>query len=228
MAKRVRARVAVDEREGDEADRWLAKHDAKHKSRHRDSDDDLYEDTHEQEPKHRHIHDTGGAFKQREPMDLSGLEEGLRIEKDALDDGLLQQPDLFYRVSKELTLATSRRDAAKQGVADAEANVELALHRSKDKYTVGEIKAHIAVAPSVKAARKMLADLQYEVNALNGLKEAFSQRSYALKELVALFIANYYGDIDTRAARKVTDVKYMDARKRMNEERKRQEAQGDD
>jgi hypothetical protein len=175
----------------------------------------------------RVLHDSGGVFKQREPLDISGLEEGLRISKDALDDGLLQQPDLFYRVSKELTLATSRRDAAKQGVADAEAQVELGLHRSRDKYTVGEIKAHVAVAPSVKAARKLLADLQYEVNQLNALKEAFSQRSYALKELVSLFIANYYGDIDRSAARRVQDVQANDARRRANAVRKRQEREDD-
>lgn len=207
MAKR--KRVVLDERDGDEADRWLEKHDPKYKDYEPD----------------RPVRDNG-AFKSREPMDLSGLEAGLRIRKDALDEGLLQQPDLFYRVSKELTLATSRRDAAKQGVADAEANVELSLHRSKDKYTVGEIKAHVSVAPSVKAARKMLADLQFEVNSLNALKEAFSQRSYALKELVALFIANYYGDIDSRAGRKVEDVTYMENRRKMNEERKRR--RGDD
>lgn len=165
--------------------------------------------------------DDSGKFKEREPLDIAGLEEGLRINKNGLDESLLQQPDLFYRVSKELTLATSRRDAAKQGVADAEAHVELGLHRTREKCTVGEIKAHVAVAPSVRQARKLLADLQYEVNQLSALKEAFAQRSYALKELVALYIANYYSEIDTSAGHRAADAKYRDNRRKMNEARKR-------
>lgn len=213
MAKRQRVRTRVkDERDDDEADRWLRKNDPRYRE---------YEESHEQEPKHRVITDNG-AFREREPLDLTELEKGLRIHKDALDDDLIQQPDFYYRVGKALTLATSRRDAAKQGVADAEAQVELQLHRSRDKYTVGEIKAQVTVSPSVRQARKMLADLQFEVNALSSLKESFSQRSYALKELVSLFISSYYGDIDARAGRKVSDIKYEDNRRRMNEERKRQ------
>lgn len=186
--------------------------------RERNDDDDNHgQDGYKPGP----ITDNGVAFRERDPLDLSDLEQGLLIDKHALDDCLLQQSDLFYRVSKQLTMANSRADAAKQGVADAEAAVELSLYRSKDKYTVGEIKAHVAVAPSVKAARKMAADLKFEASQLQALKESYSQRSYAMKELVSLYIANYYGDSDKRSASKMQDAQHMENRRRMREARER-------
>lgn len=161
-----------------------------------------------------------GEFKAAELIDVSEFEEALLIDKNALDEHLEQQADLFNRVSKALTLATSRRDAAKQAIAEAEAEVELGLHREKEKYTVSEIKAHVTVNPRVRNARRMFADLNRQVMDLAGLKEAFAQRSYAMKELVSLYLGSYWGDDDAKAAKRFRNANADHIRREMSEMRR--------
>lgn len=128
--------------------------------------------------------------------DFRALEMALAIDENALNEALCAQPDLFYRVSKAYALQMSRRDAAKQALQDAEAAADLAerdaAQREDRKVTEGEIKARVQIDPQVAAARARLASLGEEVAKLSALKEAFQQRSYALKDLAGLYIANYY------------------------------------
>jgi hypothetical protein len=148
--------------------------------------------------------------------DFRDLETSLAIDEHALEEALRDQPETFYKVSKALALVVSRRDAAKQALADAEATADLEIRddareeevraaresvRAKDKsaaapskvkLTEGEVRARVMLTPGVLAARDRLTALSEEAGKLSALKEAFQQRSYALKDLTALYIANYY------------------------------------
>jgi len=129
---------------------------------------------------------------------IQRLETGLQIDEHALDEALQYQPDLFYRVSARLSHLISERDYAKQELEEIEAEVSVRLRleaeKEKTKLSVAECEALKTIdSEVVKASRKML-DLQRMVGQYSALKEAFNQRSYALKDLVALHIANYYSD----------------------------------
>lgn len=130
-------------------------------------------------------------------VSLEDLEQGLRIDENGLDAALVQQPDLFYRVSKQLAFLSSRRDAKKQELAEEEAKADAetrtVAERRKEKVTEAEIKSAVRLDPNVMRASKELITLGGQVGALTALKEAFQQRSYVLKDLVNLFVANYYG-----------------------------------
>lgn len=157
---------------------------------------------------------------------IEELEAGLAIDEHALDEALVCQPDFFYRVAKRLALEISRRDAAKQALQDAEFEAEVAARRAAEeaekKVTDSAIRAVVQTDDAVRAARDDLMRLSESVGTLSSLKEAFTQRSYAIKDLVNLYVANYYTASEhTTATGAMRDRLAQDARQNMNDERRR-------
>jgi len=142
---------------------------------------------------------------------IEEFEDGLRIDEDALDEGLQRQPSLFYNVAKELTLLISRRDEAKRILAEVEAEVDTeirddASHDDK-KITEKEVASLKALDKRVTEAQRKLSLLSTEVGKWAALKEAYGHRLEALKSMARLHLSNYYS----------TDVTIRD--KEMNEAR---------
>lgn len=130
-------------------------------------------------------------------MSIEALEQGLQIDEHALDDALIHHPDMFYRVSKHLALVTSQRDAKKQELTEEEAKADGDIRetslRHKDKTTDTAVKQLVKIDKDVVRVARELLDLNRQVGMWTALKEAFQARSYVLKDLVNLYIANYYG-----------------------------------
>lgn len=129
---------------------------------------------------------------------IADLEEALAIDEDALEQSLKSQPDAFYRVAKALALEASRRDALKQYVdeAKAAAYVDIKGQAAKDevKLSEKELEAKVRTDSAVIEAIDKLLGKTRLVNALEALEKSFTQRSYALKDLVELHLKNYYSD----------------------------------
>ena len=142
-----------------------------------------------------------GAEAPSTSPDLEDLEAGLSIDENALDDAVQHQPDFFYQVAKQLALAESRRDAAKQSVGDAEAHqdyvVRKAAANSEGRTTEKQIEAQVRMSPEVMKATQVYLKLKEEVNLLSALKEAYQARGYALNKLVELWLGGYFGDVNT-------------------------------
>ena len=133
---------------------------------------------------------------------LEDLQPGLRIDEHALDDACQRQPELFQRVSDELTFAISRRDEAKIIVAEVEAAVDLEIRnkgREREKLTDRGIAAMVRIDRRVQTASREHLRLAHEAARLASLKESFQQRSYMLKEMTKLYLASYFGDITQTA-----------------------------
>lgn len=158
------------------------------------------------------------------------LEEGLQIDEHALDDALVRQPDMFYRVSKHLALLTSKRDAKKQELSEEEARADAEFrnvaHKQKDKTTETELKNMIRLDRAVRKVSDELLALNRKVGEVSALKEAYQQRSYVLKDLVNLYIANYYSsNNDGGGSGRLRDHRAQHARDEINRaERRRQHA----
>jgi len=157
--------------------------------------------------------------------DFRELEAALRIDEYALEGALREQPELFYRVSKAYALAISRRDAAKQALQDAEAEADLLVRGDAQeddrKITEGEVRAKVQTDGKVVRARDALNAQSELVGKLSALKDAFQQRSYALKDLAGLYVANYYSASENSAASgAVRQRDAQDARARMNAARR--------
>jgi len=137
---------------------------------------------------------------------LAELEKGLLIDEHALNECLMQQPEIYYRVSKLHAIAISEKDAAKQNLAEIEAEADLEIrHRARvheEKITEKEIEANKRMDKRVDKAITELQKLNHEVNLLQALKDAFNQRSFVLKDLTQLYIANYYSESSQDNAQK--------------------------
>lgn len=125
---------------------------------------------------------------------LADLTALLRIDDTALEEALQQQPDAFYRVSGELALQRSRRDALKQYVKDAEAAAYLDYRADHPKAPAGEINALVRMDTDVQQVVDKLLTQERRVARLEALLDAFKQRKAALKDLVELYLHNYYSD----------------------------------
>jgi len=137
---------------------------------------------------------------------LASMEAGLQIDENALNDCLIQQPELYWKVAKQHAIATSDYDAAKKALADSQAEVDAEIRNiarnRNEKMTVGEIEATITRNPQVEKAARKIISVGHEVALLRALKESFSMRSEALKDLVKLYIASYYEESSQDKAQK--------------------------
>jgi len=152
-------------------------------------------------------------------------ESGLSIDKNALDEALLTQTELFYRVSRELANETSRRDAAKDRVKIIEAEVDemIRLDAAEEgkKVTESMINSQKLIHKDVRNAYADMIIHNRNVALLTALKESYLQRSYALKELVSLYLASYYGDGSAGRSEEARNRRYDETRREMAEERKK-------
>lgn len=173
--------------------------------------------------------------RQRDQLEdsLTELEAGLRIDKNGLDEALEQQPELYYRVSKKLVEETSQRDALKQEFEELEAEtdekVRMQFERDKVKATETEVKMVSRLDPKIKGLKQDMLRANRRVADLQALEKSFSQRSYAMKELVSLYVANYYGD-HVGGGRQYADMKNQDAEevRRKQAEQRRERNRRDD
>jgi hypothetical protein len=162
---------------------------------------------------------------------IEELEKGLLIDEHALDEALLRQPDAFYRVSKRLAIAISERDYAKQALEEEEARADAHIRESaaleskgdkKEKLTGPEVKALVALDKDVLRASKQLLHLRAQVGMWQALKEAFNQRSYALKDLVTLHAMGYFGETgNSRATNLLKDREAANNKEEMRRARER-------
>jgi hypothetical protein len=156
---------------------------------------------------------------------VADLEEALAIDEHALDEALIRQPDAFYRVSKMLAIMASRRDAAKQALQEEEAYADERARSSipdGEKVTETSIKSLVRLDKQVLTANDKLLKLSRETALLQALKEAFQQRSYVMKDLVSLYVANYFGDASGgRSENSLRTRRAEENRTAMAEERRR-------
>src|SRR3990167_3773960 len=129
-------------------------------------------------------------------MAASALEEFrryLRIDADALDGCLTEQPDLYYHVAERYARVWAERDAAKLDVDELSAELDQEIRAEaleKDvKITEAQLQNKIRTTPSMKKVVRQLAELRTEADAWAAMKEAFQQRSFMLRELVSLQIS---------------------------------------
>lgn len=126
------------------------------------------------------------------------LEALLEIDPDDLDTACARHADLSYRVSKQLAMEQSLRDAAKQNLAEIEAKADLKVRKTFDdldkKTTEGLIRSNVLLHHDVIAANEDLQKRNIGLLKWTALKEAYMQRSYMLKSLVDLAYMNYYSE----------------------------------
>ena len=167
----------------------------------------------------------------RQPT-LPEAEAALFVNKNLLDDELTTQPEVYYRVAEAASRAAARRDSLKYDlelmVAEVDAKVrdELADEAEADQDskrkkrknpTEIEIANLVKLAPKVEKAHRAYMDARLQAAEWEALTTAFGQRSYVLKDLTALYVANYYqvSEGDSKHARAAKERVAGSARDKM-------------
>lgn len=148
----------------------------------------------------------GGNPHRKDAYDaISELEKFVPVDKHNLDGNLEEQPDIFYRVSKAYAISISEADIAKAAIdelnARLDAEVREDMEKAGDKVTEGKVKMAVASIPEMRAAVSNHLEKREISGRWLALKDSLNQRSYTLKELVALYSAGYFTDAVGGSAR---------------------------
>jgi len=143
-----------------------------------------------------------------EPKPRSKLEQFralLAIDRDALDSCLVEQAELFFHVADAHARAVAVRDGAKLDIEQAEAAADVRLRAQaaarEEKLTEPAIMHKLRLDPKLVEMRNKLLECQQAVGQWAALKEAYLQRNYMLKEIVAMHLSRLSGSSisETRA-----------------------------
>ena len=125
-----------------------------------------------------------------ERFDRARYQALLKIDEDDLDRCLVEQPGLFFHVSEEVTDADSRQRLLtlelKELKAEIENEVRDTAKKLQDKLREDDIKNQVTLDPDVQRLERELEAATTRAEKAQKLEDAYLQRSYALKEKVAI------------------------------------------
>jgi len=165
-------------------------------------------------------------FNSAVQLEIGHLEQQMIIDKDGLDECLVQQPVLYSKVSQEYAVAVSRRDEQKDRVKQVEAHLSLQFRQDTlvkgEKATEKTIEAMVLTSDERTRAVAKYNASTLELEMWQALKEAYQQRAYALKDLAGLYVAGYFGSaaVHGNAARTMQERDANVAKVAMNEARR--------
>ncbi len=137
-------------------------------------------------------------------MELN-FEKDLRIDEDALDIEFLNQPNLYFKYSREQAKAKAELERAKQSFEIARAELASDIRKNPDTY--GLVKAtNDAVNETilsylgdtrmsnepVQITQEKLLTIQHDYDLVNAALRAIEQRKSSLENLVKLMLGNYF------------------------------------
>lgn len=124
------------------------------------------------------------------------LQKRLRIDQDDLDSCLVEQPELFRQVAEAYVLAAGRRDALKldfeEETAETYARLRAEAIENQDKVSEATMQSRITIDDKIKDLSRKLSNARVDTDEWGVLKESFQQRSWMLRELVALRISELH------------------------------------
>lgn len=152
-------------------------------------------------------------------FDLEEFRSYLKVNKNRLDDELVQQPSLLFEVSEELLRAIDARDALKNDLmvieAEEDTRIRKAADQAEEKVTEGAVKAKVATSKKRQAAYATYMDQKAVADQLSALKEAFIARGYAIRDLCQLTVANYFQSNSIRGDAATDAVMYHRTRTKL-------------
>lgn len=148
---------------------------------------------------------------------IEELEKALVIGND-LEQADREQAEAYWRVARAAAISTSRRDAAYQNIKDVTATEDQKTRNSYDKITDKAVESEVRSSPAVRSAIREHLALAEEAAVFQALARSFEMRSYALKDLVLMYLKD-----SAMQQGKAGDAMADNVRRERNEERHRRE-----
>lgn len=151
----------------------------------------------------------------------------LEIDVDALDNELTSVGQIFQKIGEAIAFATSRRDQAKDELALVLADLDIIVRQDmvqeNVKVTESAVKRATLKHPDTQGATNRLRAREEELMRLQALEKSFTQRSYAIRELVSLHLAAYFGTTANVVRHDINkegqERRYLDIRRKQNNQR---------
>lgn len=155
---------------------------------------------------------------------IEEFREKLKIDKNSVDEEIEQQPSIFFEISEAYVMAASHRDFLKEEIsridADLSAKHRRRIEKSGGRATDAATTSAVAADPKHQKAVDAHISAKQRAELLLALKESFSQRSYMLRDLATLFVANYFEKTSITENSNIREIKAKRNMDKMNEARK--------
>jgi hypothetical protein len=149
---------------------------------------------------------------------IAEISKQMEIDKDRLEDECVHQPNLYAEIRALLTEAREYRDVKKNEQSLIFSEVSAKILASPESYDLDKPTVKAVENAAVKSEEYQTAVTEaIEANtvyeALLGLKDAAEQRKSMIRELVSLFVHEYYSnktDLDKTARKDLEKVENDD------------------
>lgn len=143
---------------------------------------------------------------------LNEIKTRLRINKDSLDNELIEQAELLFSISDLYETALTERDFLKEELAQVDARLDHKYRNGKEKITEAMVKSFVLIDKDHTKAFTAYADARLKAGQLAALKDSFKERGYMLRELCGLFLAGYYEQNSVRSTANTDAALYRQRR----------------
>jgi len=124
-------------------------------------------------------------------LELNELIDKLDVQQDALVQALLEQPKLFWEVSKIKAEKLRERASRETACTELVTTMSLAVRKSfaNERITEGAIKERVETDPKVRMMRRRVDSARAVEDYVKGLLEAYYARGSMCRALVQLIAA---------------------------------------
>ncbi len=152
---------------------------------------------------------------------LNSLEGALEIDDNNLDGVVREHPVFFYEVGSLYAELVAWRDTAKDNLSQTRHTINLKVREESaaegKKLTESNITALIETDGSVIEAGLELANAAELLGKVAALRDAFTQRSFAIRDIVSLTVHTHLTSSSINAS---SNEKYDDNRRHIEAHRK--------
>lgn len=154
------------------------------------------------------------------------LARHLKINKNALDEEVEQQPEIYGEVADAAALAKSQVDALEERLKETEADLDMRIRteaeQAGERLTENQIRNEVAGHKERKTLAIKLIKAKELRGRLEALERAYRHKSYALRDMVDLYLSQYYSPRSAEGSKRhLEDAEAANISKRMGERRKR-------
>lgn len=156
-------------------------------------------------------------------INLDEFRRYLRIDKHSLDDELVSQSELLFKVAEAYLDAAATRDELKErlAVVDAQldAQVRADLEKNDTKATEAMVKSLVTTHKRHEVASAAYLAARHEANLLQAMKESFKDRGFHVRDLVELYTSQYYDTKSVQGTNSTDQYQYEKMREKMARQR---------
>jgi hypothetical protein len=126
---------------------------------------------------------------------LNELADKIKIDPDSLDTEFINQTNWYYHAATGYAMAVSLRDQAKSDLDTTEAELYLSFRNgTRDKPTEAQLKAMVEADDVRREYLALYTQAKQLADRWLALRDSFTQKGHALRELAELYKLNYFGE----------------------------------